>query len=455
MKKSLLRLWIGRIFFISVSVLFLHMPLCARADVSVYDDFNDGSIDIEKWNIMNVDGLFTEANGKLNFSATAPTNRGDYNLKSKYLMPRMSTAWIEYSNFFSSNTSLAGQSLSSSLSFDLVQAGEITNLVSIYRGKNGGFSSDHPTDFIQVLYRQGNTNDRETTYLLSSPSASGMIGFLIDGSIVQPRYNPGLGPNSEWQEIGPPIPLTNWANPPRVQISSYNGPTGSMIFSVDNIFTDSYNSAPTVAPDGGGAYDENSSVVLGGHVSDMDGDTLTYEWWEKGVRFFRGTIDTKVGGDPVGLTPLIISNLSVGVHILTLRVSDRYSKSVDANVRVIKDTTAPIITPAPDKTILWPANGKMDTVTIIANASDNSGQPVTLTASVSSNEPVNGHGDGNTSSDWTEPVIMNGIITLQLRAERSGKGDGRIYTITIVATDKAGLTSTAEVNILVPHDQGK
>jgi hypothetical protein len=228
-----------------------------------------------------------------------------------------------------------------------------------------------------------------------------------------------------------------------------------MTFSVDNIFTDSYNSIPTLVPDAGGTYDENSSVVLGGQVADMDGDTLIYEWREKGVLLFRGTIDTKVGGAPVGLPPFIISNLSVGVHILTLRVSDRYSKSVDANVRVIKDTTAPIIAPAPDKTILWPANGKMDTVTIIANAGDNSGQPVTLTASVSCNEPVNDRGDGNTSSDWTEPVILNGIITLQLRAERSGKGDGRIYTITIVATDKAGLTSTAEVNILVPHDQGK
>ena len=58
-------------------------------------------------------------------------------------------------------------------------------------------------------------------------------------------------------------------------------------------------------------------------------------------------------------------------------------------------------------------------------------------------------------SDWTEPVIDqdNGIITLQLRAERSGTGEGRIYTITITATDESGNSSQAQVNIIVPHDK--
>jgi hypothetical protein len=84
-----------------------------------------------------------------------------------------------------------------------------------------------------------------------------------------------------------------------------------------------------------------------------------------------------------------------------------------------------------------------------------SGAPVFLTAIVSSNEPEDGLGDGDMSPDWTEPVIINGTITLQIRAERSGSGNGRIYTITIIAIEDSGNSSQAYVNIIVPHDQRK
>lgn len=49
----------------------------------------------------------------------------------------------------------------------------------------------------------------------------------------------------------------------------------------------------------------------------------------------------------------------------------------------------------------------------------------------------------------------NGMSYLQLRTERSGRGSGRTYTITIAATDISGNTSTAAVNITVPHDMAK
>ena len=65
-------------------------------------------------------------------------------------------------------------------------------------------------------------------------------------------------------------------------------------------------------------------------------------------------------------------------------------------------------------------------IVIEVNASDNSGGPITLSASVSSNEPQDGLGDGDTGPDWTEPAVDQemGTITLQLRAERSGSGEG-------------------------------
>ena len=50
---------------------------------------------------------------------------------------------------------------------------------------------------------------------------------------------------------------------------------------------------------------------------------------------------------------------------------------------------------------------------------------------------------------------MTGEITFDLRAERSGRGDGRVYTVTVTATDATGNSSQAELRFVVPHDQRK
>ena len=60
---------------------------------------------------------------------------------------------------------------------------------------------------------------------------------------------------------------------------------------------------------------------------------------------------------------------------------------------------------------------------------------------VSSNEPVDPGGD------W----LITGDLTLELVADRLGLGNGRIYTITITATDIHGNRSRAQVSVTVPH----
>ena len=70
--------------------------------------------------------------------------------------------------------------------------------------------------------------------------------------------------------------------------------------------------------------------------------------------------------------------------------------------------------------------------------------------SVTSNEPVNGLGDGDTSSDWE----ITDELTVDLTAERSGTGSGRIYTITVACTDESGNSSTDTAEVSVPHDNG-
>jgi hypothetical protein len=117
----------------------------------------------------------------------------------------------------------------------------------------------------------------------------------------------------------------------------------------------------------------------------------------------------------------------------------------------VKDTTRPNITNiSPDPATLWPPNHKMRNVTINYTAVDNC-SPVTNSLSVTSNEPVNGGGDGNTAPDW---VVINDH-QVQLRAERSGMGTGRIYTIKITSVDDCGNIATAYTTVTVAHDQGK
>ncbi len=114
----------------------------------------------------------------------------------------------------------------------------------------------------------------------------------------------------------------------------------------------------------------------------------------------------------------------------------------------VLDKEAPVIT---DVTVtpgmLWPANHKMVDGILTYKAWDNCGK-VTTSLSISSNEPVNGTGDGDFAPDWN---VLNDH-TFQLRAERAANGKGRIYSLTLTAVDEAGNTSIQKMQVTVPHD---
>ena len=78
--------------------------------------------------------------------------------------------------------------------------------------------------------------------------------------------------------------------------------------------------------------------------------------------------------------------------------------------------------------------------------------PVVTLVSVVSNEPDNGLGDGDTAGDIQGAALGTDDRELMLRPERSGKGTGRIYTLTYSARDAAGNVATAQVTVAVPHD---
>ena len=119
------------------------------------------------------------------------------------------------------------------------------------------------------------------------------------------------------------------------------------------------------------------------------------------------------------------------------------------------DTIAPVITLNNNTITLWPPNHSYHTINVadlVASVSDNCSSNLlnsVVIASVSSDESENGNGDGNTLNDI---VIAADCKTVQLRAERQGGGNGRVYRINFAVTDSAGNTSTATGKVYVPKN---
>ncbi len=203
-------------------------------------------------------------------------------------------------------------------------------------------------------------------------------------------------------------------------------------------------------------------IVVVADVSDFDGDVASYQWLKEGEVLESGEVETIQGGEAVTIPELNIPagdpRFPLGLHQIDLTVDDGTNEPVTASVTLeVKDTTGPNLSPIPSVTILWPPNHELVPVTIVANACDNGGGAISLSVDVRSSDTPDQDGDGNTIPDYEIVSIdhVTGVIELLLRSERSGKGDGRTYTIIIAAVDTSGNESTAMLEILAPHDRGK
>jgi hypothetical protein len=155
------------------------------------------------------------------------------------------------------------------------------------------------------------------------------------------------------------------------------------------------------------------------------------------------------GGGDVSFTGV----LPLGANVLAVMVKDPVGNSASCSTLVtVVDTTPPVIgVVSADPNVLWPPNHKMIAVKVRAEVTDTCGPATWKILRVSSNEAADAKGSGHTATDWK----ITGDHTLTLRAERSGKGSGRVYTITIQASDVSGNTSQKTVTVTVPHDHSK
>jgi hypothetical protein len=162
--------------------------------------------------------------------------------------------------------------------------------------------------------------------------------------------------------------------------------------------------------------------------------------------------------DPaVACAPPSGSSFPLGDTVSTCTATDASgnSSSCDHTISVV-DTQPPAVTTTAGAGNLWPPNHayrRVDLAQCIAQIEDACHGELTVASArvtcCSSDEPDDANGDGSTGSDC---VIVD-HDSVDVRAERRGGGNGRVYTIHYDVTDPSGNVTAQTCQVGVPHDQ--
>jgi predicted extracellular nuclease len=131
-------------------------------------------------------------------------------------------------------------------------------------------------------------------------------------------------------------------------------------------------------------------------------------------------------------------------HVNTLFAPDAY-RSSDHDPVLVGVCQAPTLSVTVSPSVLRPPNHAYRTVAATPTASTDVVDIELVSAT--SNEPDNGLGDGDTPND----IVIVDDLTVKLRAERSGTGNGRVYTLAWNATNACGATTTATATVSAPR----
>ena len=217
--------------------------------------------------------------------------------------------------------------------------------------------------------------------------------------------------------------------------------------------------------------DKGAVAILSVDVSDPDGDPMLLIWEVDGTGYQTNMITGDMTSTPQTIT--FQAEFGVGTHQVVATVFDDNGEYASTMTLItVEDTVPPEIQSIKlSRTTLWPPNHRLVPVTLRVHATDACGPIRARVVDVSSNEPMNGLGDGNTRPDYEIARPHRGFLRrsrgdvsdwqlisplrVLLRAERSGNGNGRVYTITVEVRDGSDNSTSETVEVFVPHDRGQ
>jgi Bacterial Ig domain len=222
---------------------------------------------------------------------------------------------------------------------------------------------------------------------------------------------------------------------------TYTANDGTADSNVATVTVEVRNTPPVAADDAASTF-KNTPVSLSvlANDTDADGDTLTAVLVAGPS---HGTLTLSAGGI-AAYTPT--AGFS-GTDTFTYRAFDGtdYSNVATVTIEVINRPPDCSGAAASVTTLLWSPSGGFVPVNVLGVTDpDHDAVAITIT-SIRQDEPT-----GANAPDGTGV----GTSTAQVRAERLGTGDGRVYHIGFTASDGDGGTCSGTVRVAVPHDQG-
>ena len=120
-------------------------------------------------------------------------------------------------------------------------------------------------------------------------------------------------------------------------------------------------------------------------------------------------------------------------------------------VLTVQDNSPPVC--GTGSVVLWPPDHKFDRIDIAAvtGAFDPDGDTIAIdVVAITQDESVNGAGSGGTAPD----AVDRGAGLVDVRAERTGGGNGRIYNVVFAVTDDQGASCMGTLVVSVPPNNG-